>query len=56
MNSKRSPTGSSFYNSKSEKKEICSIRKMFNKSCRGCVYSDTCEEKEIEYENHRVKL
>ena len=47
MNTKRSPTESSFYNSKSEKKEICYIRKLFKKSCRNCVYFDTCKEKEI---------
>lgn len=47
MNTKRSPTKDNYLNSKSEKKEICYIRKLFNKSCRNCKYFDTCKEKEI---------
>ena len=45
MNTKRSPTND-YSNSKSAKKEICYIRKLFNKSCRNCEYFDTCKEKE----------
>lgn len=51
MNTKRSPT-ESYYNSKSVKKEICSTRKLFKKSCRNCVYFDTCNEKEIKNGNY----
>ena len=47
MNTKRSPTKNGYYNSMSEKKDICNIRKLFNKSCRNCMYFDTCKEKEI---------
>ena len=47
MNETRSPTKNEYYNSKLEKKQICEIRKLFNKSCRNCVYFDTCKEKEI---------
>lgn len=47
MNTKRSPTKNEYYNSMSAKKDICNIRKLFNKSCRNCVYFDTCKEKEI---------
>lgn len=48
MNTKRSPTKNEYNNSKpTKKKEICKIRKLFNKSCRNCIYFDTCEEKEI---------
>ena len=46
MNETRSPTKNKYYNSGSEKKQICEIRKLFNKSCRNCVYFDTCKEKE----------
>ena len=47
MNIARSPTKNKYnYKSKSEKKQICEIRKLFNKSCRNCVYFDTCKEKE----------
>lgn len=46
MNTKRSPTKNGYYNSMSSKKDICNIRKLFNKSCRNCVYFDTCKEKE----------
>lgn len=52
MNTKRSPTNDSFYNLKSRKKEICFIRKLFKKSCQGCVYSDSCKEKEIKNGNY----
>lgn len=47
MNETRSPTENEYYNSKSAKKEICYTRKLFKKSCRNCVYYDTCNEKEI---------
>lgn len=57
MNTKRSPTNNySYSNPRTKKKQICEIRKLFNKSCRNCVYFDTCKEKEINYENHRIKL
>lgn len=55
MNETRSPTKNN-YKSKSEKKQICEIRKLFNKSCRNCVYFDTCKEKESNYEDYRLKL
>lgn len=47
MHTKRSPTKNQYFNSRSEKKQICEIRKLFNKSCRNCVYFDNCKEKEI---------
>lgn len=47
MNTKRSPTNFECHNSKSAKKEICNIRKLFSKSCRNCIYFDSCKEKEI---------
>lgn len=47
MNTKRSPTKNQYYNLKSVKDQICEIRKLFKKSCRNCVYYDTCKEKEI---------
>lgn len=47
MNTRRSPTKKKYYNSITEKKQICEIRKLYNKSCRDCVYFDTCKEKEI---------
>ena len=49
MNTKRSPTNNydGYINSRMQKKQICEIRKLFNKSCRNCVYFDTCKEKEI---------
>lgn len=47
MNTKRSPTEENYFNSESVKRQICETRKLFNKSCRNCVYSDTCKEKEI---------
>lgn len=46
MNKKRSPTKNEYYNSRSAEKQICEIRKLFNKSCMNCVYYDTCKEKE----------
>ena len=46
MNETRGPTKNKYYNSRSEKKQICEIRKLFNKSCRNCVYFDICKEKE----------
>lgn len=52
MNTKRSPTEIKYYNSKSAKKEICHVRKLFGKSCRNCVFFDTCKEKEIKNGNY----
>lgn len=44
----RSPTNNydSYSNPRTKKKQICEIRKLFNKSCRNCVYFDKCKEKE----------
>ena len=57
MNTKRSPTKNGYYNSMSAKKDICEIRKLFNKSCRNCVYFDTCKEKRrLDYEDYKLKL
>ena len=49
MDETRSPTNNydSYSNTRTKKKQICEIRKLFNKSCRNCVYFDTCKEKEI---------
>lgn len=44
----------SYYNGKVAKKEICNLRHMFNKSCRGCVYNEECKENK-KYENYNVE-
>ena len=45
----------SYYNSRNAKKEICKLRNLFNKSCRGCIYKEECEKGDRQYEDHKIK-
>lgn len=54
--STRASPKQSYYNSRQSKKEICKLRHMFNKSCRGCVYREKCIKKgDKNYEDYRIK-